>query len=129
MKLHEIDPEKRYVLAIEADDVSQQDLETWQEKFRERGLENITIVTGPLAPDVPRYWGIWVSPPNGKPDWVSRSGGDLLYYPSPVIAAVHMKDLGWEYCSVREFVFDGVLQDVGDYFSTPSQSDRPNPAT
>jgi len=115
VKLHEIDPEKRYVLTVEADGITQQDLEKCREQFRERGLDNITITAGPItASDPPRYWGIWVAPPSAKPGWMRNGQGEIFHYPHPAIAEVHMLDIGWKHCEVKEFRLNSEIDDIMD---------------
>jgi hypothetical protein len=109
MRIQELSPEKFYAVIVEGSDLAAQDAENIVKRFKADGINVVVLADYASAPQ--RYWGIWVSPPNGKPDWVRNGSGDFLYYPSPAIAAVKIADLGWEHCSVKEFT-------VADVFPT-----------
>lgn len=113
MKIQELDPAKQYVLVVEADGIAKQDVEAMQAELKSRGLYNITVVVGPITtPDEPRYWGIYINPPDRKAGWLKDSTDHLLYYPSSAIAQVHLTELGWEHSSVREFTLADVVQNL-----------------
>lgn len=113
MRIEELNPEKFYVIIVENEHASTEDLNRVAERLRERGANAVVLTDNIRAVSLPqpsRYWGIWCAAANLKPGWLRDSSGRFFYYPSPLIAKAHLDDTGWEDCAVKEFTMSDVLE-------------------
>lgn len=92
MRIEELNPEKFYAVIVENEHASTQDLERVAERLREGGANAVVLTDNSRIVSLGQplsYWGIYF--PDSK-RWLQKLDGEVVYYPSSVIAMAHLEN-------------------------------------